>query len=323
MFKLYTVVSIPEAGFKINYNNTACFFGSCFSNYIGNRLIDLKFNTLVNPFGVLYNPASITQSFEIIMENRRFSEKDLEYHNGLWFSFYHYTSFSNTDKSACLDAINNNLLTANEKIKDANVFIITLGTSYAYSLKESGKTVANCHKLPDSNFNRIFLGPDESVRLLSKTIQHLTDRNPSVNVIITISPIRHWKEGAVGNLRSKAALILAAHELENKFDNVFYFPVYEIFMDELRDYRFYATDMLHPSEFAIEYIWEKFVNCFFDTETKKTVQQVNKINKSLNHRPFNRSSAQHQKFLNRLKEQIEAFIKKHPHIDFSEEIAKL
>lgn len=320
---LQTLVDIPDFEFKIDYNDTTSFFGSCFSTNIGTKFLNLKFNALVNPFGVLYNPASISQSINRILHNQSFTEEELRIHDNLWFSFSHYTSFSDKSKLKCLEKINTNFSDAVEIMNDTSVLIITLGTSYIYRLKEEGFIVSNCHKLPANNFSHEFLTTKESVSLLSDTIQKLNHSNPSIRIILTISPIRHWKDGAIKNQRSKSALILAAQELENNYENVYYFPVYEIFMDELRDYRYYSRDMLHPSEFAIDYVWEKFSKCFFDAKTLGIIKQVEKINKSLQHRPVNADSEQYQQFRLKLKEQITSFSQNNPRIDFSKELAKL
>jgi hypothetical protein len=321
MPELQTFVDISDFDFKIGYNDTTSFFGSCFSTNIGRKFLNLKFNTLVNPFGVLYNPASISKSIDRILQNQLFTEGDLNFYDNFWFSFAHYTSFSDKSKTNCLNNINSNFTDAVKKMNNTSVLVLTLGTSYIYRLKENGCIVANCHKIPDSKFSHEFLKTNESVTLLAETIQKLNKSIPSVRVIITISPIRHWKDGAIENQRSKSALVLAAQELEHRFDNVHYFPVYEIFMDELRDYRFYARDMLHPSEFAVDYVWEKFSKCFFDSETIKIIKQVEKLNKSLQHRPVNVESVQHQLFRKKLKEQIGTFSKKYPGIDYSKELS--
>jgi hypothetical protein len=319
---LQTNVDIPDFHFNIDYNNTTSFFGSCFATNIGKKFLDLKFNALVNPFGVLYNPASIAQSIDRILQKQSFAEEDLHVHNDLWFSYSHYTSFSDKSKTNCLDKINSNFSDAVEIMDDTSILIITLGTSFIYRLKENGCIVSNCHKIPANRFSHEFLTTNESVFLLSETIQKLSQSNPSMRIILTISPIRHWKDGAIKNQRSKSALILTAQELENNFENVYYFPVYEIFMDELRDYRYYSRDMLHPTDFAVDYVWEKFSNCFFDAKTLQTIKQVEKINKSLQHRPVDVESEQYRLFRAKLKEQITSFSHKNPLIDFSKELAR-
>jgi hypothetical protein len=323
MPELQTIVKTQNPGFNISYSDMTCFFGSCFANHIGNKFERYKLNSLVNPYGVLYNPASIAQGIERILKKKTFTEEELHSYHNQWLSFYHYTSFSNPDKKTCLDTINAGYSHAVKSLNIASVVIITLGTSYEYRLKETGKTVANCHKLPDSYFIRNFLKTGQTVNLLGDTIKELLACNPNIRIIITVSPIRHWKDGAIENSRSKAALLLAVKELENIFKEVYYFPVYEIFMDELRDYRFYASDMLHPSEFAIEYIWEKFETTFFTFDTISITNQVEKIKKSLGHKPINIKSDQHQKFLESLKKQIIEFSKKNASIDFSNELLQV
>ena len=323
MPELQTKVQIPNPNFQINYQDISCFFGSCFSTNIGNRFSELKFTTCVNPFGVLYNPASIAQSLQLIIEKTEFSESDLNFYDNKWFSYYHYTSFSNEDKKTCLNDINSSLQTAKKSLKEASYVFITLGTSFVYKLKSSEKIVANCHKIPAKEFKREFIGFPDSFSCLSEAIIKLWEINPSINIIFTVSPIRHWKDGAIENMRSKASLILTIHELQKKFPKLYYFPVYEIFMDEMRDYRYYASDMLHPSLFAIDYIWEKFYSTFLSSETQLLVRKIEKINKSLQHKPVNLHSKQYKNFIKQLRQQLLDFSKQHPSIDFSSELKSL
>lgn len=323
MPELQTKVQIPNPNFQISYRDISCFFGSCFSMNIGNRFSELKFKTCVNPFGVLYNPASIAQSIRLIIEKTEFSETDLNFYDNKWFSYYHYTSFSNEDKNTCLININNSLQEAKKSLKEASFVFITLGTSFVYKLKSTGDIVANCHKIPAKEFKREFLSSSDSFSFLSEAIINLREINPKLNIIFTISPIRHWKDGAIENMRSKASLILTIHELQKKIPELYYFPVYEIFMDEMRDYRYYASDMLHPSTFAIDYIWDKFYNTFFTKETQLLVRKIEKINKSLQHKPVNPHSQQYKNFKKHLRKQMQDFNKQYPIIDFSADISAL
>jgi hypothetical protein len=319
MPKLQTLVDIPSPGFSIHYNNRILFLGSCFATNIGLKLEKLKFNSVTNPFGVLYNPASIANSIDLLVNRKQFVEDDLIRDNDTWFSFYHHSSFSSPDKAECLNRINETLSVASEFLKDADILFITLGTSWIYRYKPTNQIVSNCHKIPAKEFNREFLEISESVEYLSTHVARLLQSKADIKIILTISPIRHWKDGAIENQRSKSALALAIKELEKMFSNVYYFPVYELFMDEMRDYRFYAADMLHPSNFAVEYVWEKFVETFFDKETIIQSSEIDKLVSMLNHRPMNGETESYKKFVASLKKSIAELKSKYPKIDFTPE----
>lgn len=290
--------------------------GSCFTENIGNKMVDLKLPALVNPFGVLYNPVSVRQSLEIILDKRNFEAKDLGFFNDQWFSFYHDTEFSNPDKQECLNTINKRLDYAREHLKSAEYLIITFGTAWVYEYIESGKVVSNCHKIPAKEFNRFKLGVEDIFVQWAKLLNRMEDYNPDLKIIFTVSPVRHWKDGAVQNQLSKSTLILAIQQLLKIFDNIEYFPAYEIMMDDLRDYRFYADDMLHPSKVAIDYIWEQFSETYFNKETAQIIKEVNKIILAENHRPLNPNTKNHKKFLEDCAYQKELLLKKYPFLKF-------
>ena len=296
MNPLVTPVTIPQPDFKITYRNRLFFMGSCFSEYMGKRLKDLQFQTISNPFGVLYNPMSVSAGLEQLLDMECYTEEDLSFYNELWFSYSHYTLFSHTDKEACLSAINKSFTKAKIGIDEADFIFLTLGTSWVYYLKESGKVVANCHKQPASFFDRNFLPVEKTVEVLKQCIERISKKNPSARFIFTISPIRHWKDGAIGNQRSKAALILAIDELQKWNNSIYYFPAYEIFMDELRDYRFYAGDMLHPSESAQNFIFSRFVNTFISEEDQDIIRNIEKILTSIEHKPRFPDTESYRKF---------------------------
>lgn len=320
MLQLQTKVTIPSPNFSINHKDKTLLLGSCFITNIGKRLETNKFSALTNPFGVLYNPASIAQSLMLLLEKKKFETEELNYANDLWYSFYHHSSHSHSDKNTCLENINQNLAIAAEQLSNCAHLFITLGSAWAFKHKKTGEIVANCHKLPASNFTRIYLDPQEIVNKLSEPLKILTSLNPNINIVFTISPIRHWADGAIENMRSKSALHLAIKELEDHFSNTYYFPVYEIFMDELRDYRFYNSDMLHPSDFAIEYIWNSFNNTFFNSQTQALFKELGKILKSFNHRPINSETTIHKEFVIKLIQRTKLLVSKHPHLDFTKEI---
>jgi hypothetical protein len=323
MLKVQTKVEVPDPGFSITYNDTIALFGSCFSDNIGKQLIRFKFNSLSNPFGVLYNPASVSNSIRLLFTKTRFIEEDLEHSNELWFSYAHHSSFSNTHKAECLENINNNFLKAKEHIQNVNVVFLTLGTTWIYRLASTNKIVANCHKQPSTHFIREYLEPPQVTEHLATAMAMLQEVNPQIRFVFTVSPIRHWKDGAIENQRSKASLILGIKELQQRFPNSYYFPSYEIFMDELRDYRYYASDMLHPSEFAIEYLWDRFKDTFFNSETKQLHAEVEKVVKSFEHRTFNTKTDAYKKFKSNLILKANQLSKRNLHFDFRSDIKLL
>ena len=323
MTGFFTKVKIPEPGFEIDYHSRLFFMGSCFSDYIGIRMQKFKFKVCHNPFGVIFNPVSIGNGMLQLLQKERFLETDLNFNNELWFSYSHSTKFSDTDKLECLNKINVRFDESKKAILKADVLLLTLGTSWVYELKENGEVVANCHKIPAEKFKRYFSSVENTYDILYNAISELRKLNPSVKIVFTVSPIRHWKDGAIENQRSKAALILAIAKLQEEINQVFYFPAYEIFMDELRDYRFYAQDMLHPSDSGIEYIWKCFIDTYFNNETKSTLTQVQSILKKLDHKPFHKNTETYQKFISSLRSEISGLQNKNTVIDFKEELKSL
>ena len=320
--KLQTYIEIPKSENHIEHHHTLMTFGSCFSDNMGEKLEQLKFNILLNPFGVIFNPVSIAQSISRLLENKTFSIEELFYANDCWNSFAHHSRFSNASKEQSLLNINQSFRTSSEKLKKTNFLLITFGTAWTYFHKEKGITVANCHKLPSDVFERKLLKPEEIVETYLQLMQSLKTVNPNIRFIYTISPVRHLKDGAHGNQVSKSVLQLAIHELI-KTEPCEYFPAYEILLDELRDYRFYEQDMVHPSDIAIEYIFEKFVDTYFSTETNSLNKEIFEIHKALQHRPINPQSYSHRKFIEQLKNRIVALEKLHPFLDYSAEKRKL
>jgi len=321
MKEFRTTFTIPKSESKINYSTQVCFIGSCFSDNIGNKLSSLKFAVDINPFGVLYNPISIANSIDILISKKIFANQDLDFFNNKWFSFFHHTSFSNINKSECLYDINKKISSSNDKLKKAEYLFLTLGTAYVYTYNKTKQIVSNCHKLPANEFTRELIEVNEIVTRLSKTITELHQINPKIKVVFTVSPIRHWKDGANGNMLSKSTLILAIDKLLKQTKNTFYFPSYELMMDDLRDYRFYADDMIHLSSTAIEYIFEKFANVYIDESTKNLQKRIAKIVLASNHRPFNSKSPEFIKFATKNIEEISLLIEQYPNLDFNRELS--
>lgn len=321
---LRTEVDVKPFPFTIGYNTPMVFCGSCFTENIGQLMVDRKMPIIVNPFGVVYNPTSIKLVLEHIYQAVPLKEKDLNFRNGLWFSFLHHSSFSSPDKEECLNRINANLSQSSTFLQRTKCLLITFGTARVYYLNETNQPVANCHKVPAKEFENRLLSVEEIVLSWSTLIDNLLVQNKDLKMVFTISPVRHWKDGAIGNQHSKSILNVAVHELVKRYpNNAFYFPAYEILMDDLRDYRFYADDMLHPTKVAVDYIWEKFKGSLIDSKSMTTMGEVEKVLDALNHRPFNPTTTEHKAFVGSTLARIEAICSKNSDIQFTEEIKAL
>ena len=318
-----TPVKIDKSAFTLNHKHRILSLGSCFSENIGGKLAEQKFSIDINPFGVLYNPCSIASSLQILADKRLFTSDDLFAHQGMMHSFAHHSRFSHPDATTCLQQINERIIASSDHLLHLDCLMVTFGTAYVYRLKENGNVVANCHKMPEKLFSRERLSAEEIAQEWQTVITSLRKRNPQLNVLFTVSPIRHLKDGAHGNQLSKAILLLAIERLINSLPNTFYFPAYEIMMDELRDYRFYAPDMTHPSDTAIEYLWERFCQTYFSEETQSLVNTWDKIKSSLNHRPFSITSSAYKDFIMQNLFKLEEIRKKYPYFDVTNEIAQI
>ena len=291
-----TKIEITPLDKRIDYSHKLLFMGSCFASEIGERLLSLRFDIRVNPFGVLYNPASIAMSLERLYNGRLFEENELIRSGDIYKSFMHGSEFAAMSAADFLEKNNAILREASDHFVKTEWVAVSLGTSWIYRLKESGEIVSNCHKLPSSFFSREILSVEEIVNSLSPIIE----RHLGKEWIFTVSPIRHWKDGAHGNQLSKAGLLLAVEALCAKYCNVHYFPAYELMMDELRDYRFYADDMLHPSSLAIDYIWGRFAEFAIATEAAPRMKKVAALNAMRNHRPIFPDSKEYKKFMDNI-----------------------
>jgi hypothetical protein len=316
---LRTVINIPKPDFQISHSKSSVFIGSCFADNIGLSMKQYKFPVEHNPFGVQYNPISVNNNLEYIINNKVFVESDLYLHNDQWHSFNHYSAFSNTDKSECLKQINSRIDSASKFLQSTSYLFVTFGTALVYEFRKSGQIVANCHKIPANEFKRYLLNTKDIVDTYKILYKKLKAFNPEIKLILTVSPIRHWKDGAELNQVSKSILLLSIYQLREEFPEINYFPVYEIFMDELRDYRFYGTDMLHPSETAVDFIWNKFIDTYIDEKSQVVINDIEKINKAINHKPFDVRSKSYKKFIESSLEYIEVLQKKYPYLNFNEE----
>jgi hypothetical protein len=305
---------------KISYTDKILFVGSCFTEEIGKQMEDLKFNVLQNPNGILYDPISISSSINSYIENKQYKEDDLFMLNELWHSWQHHSIFSGLDKEKVLQDINHSQNEAHQFLKSASWLVITAGTSFNYHLKETREPVANCHKAPSNYFEKKIISIDEIVSRFSTVITKLQSFNPKLKIIFTISPVRHVKDGVIENNRSKARLIEAIHFVKEKFQDVFYFPAYELIIDILRDYRFYKIDLVHPSDAATVFVFENFCDAFVDEPGKKLLEEIKMIVAAINHKPFQKESVAHKKFVKAQLEKIKIISAKFPSIDFSNEI---
>lgn len=315
MINYCTRVEIPRSVFGISYLDRLLFLGSCFADYTGTKLVEHGWDACVNPFGVLYNPLSVALGCQRLLRPYPFVESDLFEYQGMAHSFMHNGLFSNQSAAAALDGMNRSLSEAAACLSGVSCLAITFGTACVYRLKSDGRPVANCHKLPASCFDRELLPVDRIVREWSVLLEELRTVNPKLKVILTVSPVRHWKDGAHLNQISKSTLLLAEQALATQYAGwVSYFPAYELMMDELRDYRFYAEDMLHPSKVAVDYIWERFCDVYMNDRTKEDVKEVEAILRDTLHRPFHPSSDSYQRFLEQLLSKIKQLQDKHPFI---------
>ncbi len=313
-----TTFDISGSNQKIDYYSKTLFIGSCFTENIGNYLKTLKFQTILNPTGIIYNPASINECIRFLIEKKEFFEKDLDFFNDEWLSFHHHGRFSDPDKNNCLKNINEELLSASDYIRQADFLFITFGSASVYRHNEKNIIVSNCHKFPAETFLKYLLTPQEIIFDCEKTLKALKKTNPKIKIIFTVSPVRHWKDGAVENQLSKSILFVAINDIIKKIDNCFYFPAYELMMDDLRDYRFYAEDMIHPNATAIDYIREKFIQSFIKTDSLKIMNEVIGLIQAFKHRPFNNSSVNHKKFKENYLKQTKELKKQFPFLDLEE-----
>ena len=315
-----------QTALKIRYSEEIMLMGSCFTDHIGNLLMEHKFRCDLNPFGVLYNPLSIVETLHELLQHKVYTCSDIFEGGGLWHSWMHHSTFSAATSDDCLLLINERLQHSAQQLRRARWLIITWGTAYAYFHRELsgalpyGGLVGNCHKQPDCCFERKRLSVDEIVGEWNLLIEELKAVNPDLNILFTVSPIRHIKDGLHGNQLSKSTLLLAVDTLCQRHDHCDYFPSYEILMDELRDYRFYADDMVHPSKLAVDYIWECFGNLYFDTETQQIMKEWLDIRKALRHKPFHPESEGYKRFLSQIVLKINGLKEKFPYFEVQNEL---
>ena len=309
-----TEIQRKKAEFSISHKDSIMLIGSCFAENIGEKLTEYKFTADVNPFGILFNPLSIAQGLDLLTDDFLFTENDLHLFNNEWISFYHHGKFSHADKEKCLENINKKLLESRIFLQKTNVLVLTLGTTLAYYYK--GNIVANCHKVPQKEFQMQMLDIQDIISALANSIEKIRAINSGMQVVFTVSPVRYIKNSMVENSISKARLIVSAHELICRLRNSCYFPAFEIMLDDLRDYRFYSDDMIHPSHTAIDYIWENFSYAFFDEQTLNLNKEIKDINLAINHRIKNPNSEESKKFKEAQTKKIQQIQMNYPQIRF-------
>ena len=298
-----TVIDIPESTGKISYKDKISGFGSCFVTHIKEKFEYFQFQNQINPFGTVFNPVSIRKLLQHVVNQQLFNEKDLFYHQNLWKSFDLHSEFNQPDKDLFLQNINDRIVSAGKFLKTSGWLFLTFGTAWVYKHKATGQIVNNCHKVPQREFEKLLLSPTVIIDELNEIIRLAKTIAPTIKILMSISPVRHLKNGFVENQRSKAHLITAVHQLDTA---IYYFPSYEMMLDDLRDYRFYKDDFIHPNTLAINYIWQKFSEAYIDKSAIPVMRKIDKIRQGLAHKSFNPGSVQD---INRLKK-LQADIRK-------------
>ncbi|MFV8226255.1 GSCFA domain-containing protein [Christiangramia aquimixticola] len=312
-----TKVPVSKSRNLITHSSGLVLLGSCFVENIGEKLQWFKFKPLQNPFGIIFHSNPLLRLIERLVNNQMFDENDLIHFEGNWLSLEAHSVMNAESKEKVLENLNSALKESRNSIIEAEYVIISLGSAWAYEYVANNKKVANCHRIPQKQFKKVLSSGSEIAEDLQSIRQALNKINKDLKIICTVSPVRHLKDGFVGNQRGKSNLISGVHDFIEEGKNAFYFPSYEIMMDELRDYRFYKDDMIHPGELAINYIWEQFSENWMSDETLNLNLKIDKIQKALAHRPRAENSDEHKKFLTKIYAKIEEIHKKHPEITFS------
>jgi hypothetical protein len=311
--------SIPPFAKKIEPASRLFFTGSCFSENIAALFSRYKFSTISNTHGILYNPLSILQSLSDCLQQKTYTQENLFYHNEIWNSFFHHSRFSGLDAFECLEHINTSIAEGYSQLKTSDLIFITFGSAFAYRHLVNGAIVGNCHKIPQSDFQKVLLRRETIVEQYNELIRKLVEINPSAIIVFTVSPVRYIRDGVAENNLSKAILLQAVHELVTQNNNCNYFPAYEIVNDELRDYRFFEEDLVHPNKMAIQYVWERLKESAFSATGKEYVVELEKLLKAAEHRPFNPESGSYQQFRVSTLKKMEEFEKRFPHTNLKKE----
>ncbi len=300
-----TEINVPAAPFTISYGEHILSLGSCFSEHIAQRLERFLFHVVPNPFGTSYNPVSLAEQITRIRVGNSYGKADLDERGGTFFSYDHYTAFADPDPELVLQKINDSLHLSHEALPRTSLLILTLGTAHAWKNRSLDKIVNNCHRIPGTEFDRVLLSVETITQKLGAALKELTKEFHEMQVILTVSPVRHLRDGAIANQRSKSILLVAAHELAESTERVTYFPSYELMMDDLRDYRFYSDDMIHPTVKSIDYIWDKFSRAIVSEKSRNAMKSIEPIIRFLEHRPVRPESTEHRTNVERIRKTIQ------------------
>ena len=319
-----TTVKTGENRAWLHHSDSVMLLGSCFSDNIGGKLNGALINASVNPMGTLYNPMSIDRAVQRLIECRPVAGQDLFMQGGVWNSFDFHSRHSMPDKQATIDRMNQRIVAGHDCLRHAQLLTITMGTAIVYRLKSTGEVVANCHKVPQHEFERKMATVGEMAEVIAGMLAALHTFNPDLHVILTVSPIRHVADGLDVNSLSKASLRVAIHQaMARHSDYCDYFPAYEIMVDDLRDYRFYASDMVHPSDVAVEYIWQAFQATYLDDRSALAVSRCERIHKRLQHRPMSANRETVERFNNDTASVVRNLIKEYPYLARHPELLKV
>jgi hypothetical protein len=314
--KLQTKIPLTPEDHQIDYDSKVLLLGSCFTENIGGKLEYYKFRNLQNPFGIIFHPIPVERLILRALSLAEFDESDIFEQDGYWHCLDVHSLITHKDKTTYLGLLNENLAELSDYLRSATHIIITWGTAWGYRYLESGEIVANCHKIPQKEFGKEITSVGRISEGMKRISEAIKASNPTAHIIYTVSPVRHLKDGFTGNTRSKAHLIAGIHEVTACCKNSSYFPSYEIMMDELRDYRFYSEDMLHPNTTAVEIIWNRFSEVWIDPSTEILQMEIASIRNGLGHRPFNPDSDSHKEFQLQLQQKINRIKQELPHIEF-------
>lgn len=312
MVRFRTEVNVATPDRLLSYASKLMLMGSCFTENIGIRFIEGRFNANLNPFGILYNPLSIARAIDHLVGNSVIDESNLWQHNGLWHHFDFHGRFSSLIREQAIKAMNEAISAGHQSLKQAEVLFITYGTAYVFEDVETQMVVGNCHKLPANRFYRYRLTPNEVIEAIAQMMDKILMFNPTLEVVFTVSPVRHLKDSAHGNQLSKSTLLLAVDEIVGRYRTASYFPAYELVLDDLRDYRFYDIDMVHPNTQASDYVWEKLVSGLLDEQAMEYLKETEQLNRARQHRPLFRESLEYRKFLESNLQKVDALMKKYP-----------
>jgi hypothetical protein len=318
--KFFLDLTIPESNKSFSYKDAIFLIGSCFTEHIGSKLGSLRFNTLQNPHGILFDSYAISHALEDYINQQTYRDTDLFHLHDVWHSWHFHSLFSSSDKENALNKINTSISSGHQFLKNAQWIIITLGSAFSYRLVDSGMPVGNCHKANQSKFNKALIPATQLIDLWNQTLNKLMAFNPGLNILFTISPVRHIRDGVVENNRSKAQLISTIHALINQ-KNIFYFPAYEYQIDVLRDYRFYDIDLVHPNFAATEYIIDRFFDWFLDKNDVVLLKEMKALRAAFNHRPMHEKTAAHKDFMQVYKQKCMMLHNQYPFLNLEKELS--